>query len=101
MKRILKLIAALLSLFAALNGCTVEKLDPPSTAPITADPAVITTSAQAAAASSMVLQSKELVVTSVKMFMNLGFMAQSQMVSAGTGTSTGTTACADYGMNVI
>jgi hypothetical protein len=88
MKRFLLLTVTLLSLFAALNG---------STTPITISPAVITTSAQGAAASSVVLQSKELVVTSLKMFKNLGFMAQSQMVSGATGTSSGTSACADYG----
>lgn len=58
-------------------------------------PAVINTSADGAAAASTVLQSKELVVTSTNIFKDLGFIAQSQMVSAATSTGTGT--CADYG----
>jgi hypothetical protein len=58
-------------------------------------PAVITTSEEGAAAASAVLQSKELVVTSANIFRDLGFIAQSQMVSATTSTGTGT--CADYG----
>jgi hypothetical protein len=58
-------------------------------------PAVIATSADGAAAASAVLQSKELVVTSTSVFRDLGFIAQSQMISATTSTGTGT--CTDYG----
>jgi len=64
-----------------------------STANLT--PAVIATTTEGSEATSMVLQSKELLVTSTDLFRNLGFIAQSQMVSAASGT--GTASCADYG----
>jgi hypothetical protein len=66
---------------------------PPGAIPVT--PAVITSSAEGADAASMALQSKELVVTSTNIFKDLGFISQSQMLSAATSTGTGT--CADYG----
>jgi hypothetical protein len=58
-------------------------------------PASLTTSAEGAEAFSVVLQAKELVNTSTQLFRDLGFIAQSQMVSASSGTGAGT--CADYG----
>ena len=64
-----------------------------STAPLV--PAAITTSADGAASASLVLQSKELLTTSTALFKSLGFIAQSNMVSAASGTGAG--ACADYG----
>lgn len=89
--------------FLVLNNCQGDNrsgLITSSTATTTTGatqltPAVITTSAAGATAASTVLQSKELVVTSTNIFKDLGFIAQSQMVSAVTDTGTG--ACADYG----
>lgn len=62
---------------------------------ITQTPVSITTSTEGASAASLILQSKELVMTSTNLFKNLGFIAQSQMVTAASGTGSGT--CADYG----
>ncbi len=58
-------------------------------------PTVITTTGEGASAAALVLQSKELAVTSTTLFKNLGFIAQSQMVSATTVTGSGS--CTDYG----
>ena len=66
-----------------------------TTSTTTLVPASITTSADGAVSASLVLQSKELLTTSTSLFKNLGFIAQSAMVSAASGTGTGT--CTDYG----
>ncbi|MEK6743923.1 MAG: hypothetical protein AABZ15_09945 [Nitrospirota bacterium] len=66
-----------------------------TTSTATLVPASITTSADGAVSVAMVLQSKELLTTSTNLFKNLGFIAQSNMVSAASGTGTGT--CTDYG----
>jgi hypothetical protein len=58
-------------------------------------PTIITTSGDGAAAAALVLQSKELAVTSTTLFKNLGLIAQSQMASATTVTGSGS--CSDYG----
>jgi hypothetical protein len=58
-------------------------------------PVVLTTSADGASATSLILQSKELLMTSTNLFKNLGFLAQSQMVTAASGTGSGV--CTDYG----
>lgn len=58
-------------------------------------PVALTTSADGASAASLILQSKELLVTSTNLFKNLGFLAQSQMVTAASGTGSGV--CTDYG----
>lgn len=96
------IMASLLALsFLVLNNCqgnSSSGLITPSTTTSGVSqvtPAVITTSGDGAAATSTVLQAKELVVTSTNIFKDLGFIAQSQMVSAATSTGTGT--CVDYG----
>lgn len=90
---------AIVSLFLALNGCSVEKLSPPALeGAAEVLPAVITNTTQGSEALSAVLQAKELVVTSTNIFRDLGFMVQSQMTSSVTGTSgTGSGSCGDYG----
>jgi hypothetical protein len=97
-------VATLLALsFLLLNNCRgdnrsgliTQSTTTQGTTVTQATPAVISTSADGAAAASTVLQAKELVVTSTNIFRDLGFIAQAQMVSAAT--STGTGACSDYG----
>lgn len=67
-----------------------------STPPVSQQtPAALTTSAEGASAASLILQSKELLMTSTNLSKNLGFISQSQMVTAASGTGSG--ACADYG----
>jgi hypothetical protein len=103
MREILTFVALLLSLSALVfSGCRGDNKSGLITSSTTTNlvtvqetPAVITTSEEGASAASAVLQAKELVVTSTNIFRDLGFIAQSQMVS--TTTSTGTGTCADYG----
>ncbi len=97
------IVAPILALsFLVLNNCQGDNssgIITPSTTTTTGvsqgTPAVIITSGDGAASASAVLQSKELVVTSTNIFKDLGFIAQSQMVSAVTSSGTGT--CTDYG----
>ena len=58
-------------------------------------PVALTTSAAGASAASLTLQSKEILMTSTNLFRDLGLIAQSQMVTAASGTGSG--ACTDYG----
>src|SRR5574341_2471683 len=98
MKRILKLTVAFLSLFAALNGCSVEKLDPP--APYSPTSAVITTSLEASQAFASVLQARDFFLTSTNLFKNLGDISLNIMTTDPTLASAGTstpTSCADGG----
>lgn len=98
MKRFLKLTAALSLLFAALNGCSVEKLDPP--APYSPVSAVIATSLQASQAFASVLQARDLLFTSTSLFKNLGDISLNIMATDPTLASAGTTtpiSCADGG----
>jgi hypothetical protein len=70
MKTILKLTAAILSLYVALNGCAVNELDKP--APFSPTSVVIATSMEAAQAFASVLQARDLFITSTNLFKNLG-----------------------------
>lgn len=90
-------IPVLVLSFFVINSCRGDRLTVSTTTPGTSQdtPAVITTSGDGAAAISTILQSKELVVASTNIFRDLGFIAQTQMVSAATTTGTGT--CSDYG----
>jgi len=101
MRRLLKLTTILLSLFAALNGCSVEKLDPPPQYSLAS--AVITTSLEASQAFASVLQARDFLLTSTNLFKNLGDISLNIMATDPTLASAGTstpTSCADGGSYV-
>ena len=92
-----KLSVAVLFLFFALNGCRVDKVDPPELTPET--PAVITTSTEAAQAFSSVLQARDFYITTASLYKDLGEVAIDIMVSDPTLSTSANTdiACADGG----
>ena len=93
---VLLLIAGAASLLNCSNGNNSSGLGGTTGTVATEQaPTAITTSADGAAAAALVLQSKELVVTSTTLFKNIGFITQAQMVSAATVSGSGS--CSDYG----
>jgi len=99
MKKILKLTIVIMLLYAALNGCSLDKLDPP--APSSPASAVIATNMEAAQAFASVLQARDLFITSTNLFKDLGDISLNIMATNPTLTTagTGTTpiACVDGG----
>lgn len=92
-------IVFIIFIFAGCNGYDSNGgiINPPggSTGGTVQTPVTLATTTDGAQAMSLILQSKEALRSSVDIFTSLGFMAQSQMVSAASGT--GTVSCADYG----